>query len=140
MGSSGAQVPTGVSVCAPPAACPPCGHQGLMALDTRCRVEGRKGSPGGWWSSRSDRGLTWPPWPPQTPRRASGGGGTTQPEVGGGRAASRVCGRRSVAGLCAPGSEGPRPEHQFSPRTCEAQVGREPLGEARGAWQEGRVT
>ena len=94
-GSSGAQVPTGVSVCAPPAGCPPRGHrghQGLMALDTRCRVEGRKGSPGGWWSPRSDRGLTWPPWPPRDApegfrRRRHG-----PARGGGGRAASRVCG------------------------------------------------
>lgn len=51
LGSRGPEAAAGVSVCVPPAGCPPRGHrgrQGFMALGTRCRVEGRKGSPGSW--------------------------------------------------------------------------------------------
>lgn len=90
-------MPTGVSVCAPPAGCPPCGHQGLMALDMRCRVEGRKGSPGGWWSPRSDRGLIWPPWPP---RDAPEGFRRRRhdPARGGGRSGCEPCLRAAQRG------------------------------------------
>lgn len=50
LGSRGPEAAAGVSLCVPPAGCPPRGHrdrQGFIALGTRCRVERRKGSPGG---------------------------------------------------------------------------------------------
>lgn len=50
LGSRGPEAAAAVSVCVLPAGCPPRGHrgrQGFMALGTRCRMEGRKGFPGG---------------------------------------------------------------------------------------------
>lgn len=50
LGSRGPEAAAAVSECVPAAGCPPRGprgRQGFMVLGTRCRVEGRKGSPGG---------------------------------------------------------------------------------------------
>ena len=111
LGSRGPEAAAGVSVCVPPAGCPPRGHrgrQGFMALGTRCRVEGRKGSPGSWGVLALGLWVSWarlasPGLPGGLPEEAA-----TARARGG--AASRVCGQRGVARLCASGSEGRRQE------------------------------
>lgn len=147
----GAEVPAGVRVCAlrprwlPRGHRGHGGHQGLMELDMRGRVDCRMGSPG-CWPGRSDNTLTWLHSPPQvTLRRAPGGGGAADPGGGG-----VVRGEGSVSPVWAPrawGSRDPRsraslrPESQFSPLNPRGPGGKEdawggPRGELE-SWKGG---